>query len=200
MKSYIAIFSACLLAFLPGCGNGNKQKKDHTKKSFFNRSKKSKNDEVLAAFNLGDMEQFSGQTEENEYDEDLLNWQDSSIHRTDGQFKPVYFDFDKYNVRDDQKSIVDEDIQQAKKAMKKNKSKKLVVEGHASPEKGSRAYNMALSQKRAENIKAEHMKQGVPEENIATVGRGQEMPVKVSPSTEENWVNRRVEEFAIDQN
>ena len=109
-----------------------------------------------------------------------------------------YFDFNKYDVRPDQQQIVDEDTQQAQKVMKKHKHKKLVIEGHASPEKGSRAYNMALSQKRAEKVKAEHVKRGLPAENIRTVGRGQEMPVKYSHSVEENWPNRRVEEYALD--
>ena len=113
------------------------------------------------------MDQFSSQSFDDEHDADLLNWQDQSINRTpDGQFKAVYFDFNKYDVRPDQQAIVDQDTAQAQKVMKNNKHKKLVIEGHASPEKGSRAYNMALSQKRAEKVKAEHVKRGIPAKNI----------------------------------
>ena len=57
---------------------------------------------------------------------------------------------------------------------------------------------MALSQKRAEKVKNEHVKRGLSAEHITTVGRGQEMPKIQSDSIEGNALNRRVEEFAID--
>lgn len=208
MNIYIAIFATGLLAVLPGCGKkNNKTKETHKKESHSKKSKKAKNDMVLEALDLGnmnDMDTFSAQTfDDQDHDAQLLNWDkdDQSMRRTpDGQFKPIYFDFDKYDVRADQQQVVDEDTAQAQKVMKKHKHnhKKLVVEGHASPEKGSRAYNMALSQKRAEKVKTEHVKRGLSAENITTVGRGQEMPVTQSPSIEGNALNRRVEEFAID--
>ena len=205
MNIYIAVFATSLLALLPGCGKkNNKIKETHKKESHAKKTKKSKNDIALEALNLGDlndMDNFATQTfDDQDHDEQLLKWQDDQpMSRTpEGQFKPVYFDFNKYDIRADQQNIVDEDTAQAQKVMKKHKHKKLVVEGHASPEKGSRAYNMALSQKRAEKVKAEHVKRGIPAENITTVGRGQEMPVKYIHSVEENWPNRRVEEYAID--
>ncbi len=205
MNIYIAIFATSLLAILPGCGKkNNKTKETHKKESHSKKSKTAKNDMVLEALNLGNMDQFSTQSFDNDQDHDaqLLNWKDDqSIHRTpEGQFKPIYFDYDKYNIRADQQQVVDEDTAQDQKVMKKNKHshKKLVVEGHASPEKGSRAYNMALSQKRAEKVKTEHIKRGLSAENITTVGRGQEMPKIQSNSIEGNALNRRVEEFAID--
>lgn len=206
MNIYIAIFATSLLAVLPGCGKKNKQTKETTKKEHHvKKPKKAKNDIVLEALNLGDlndMDSFAAQSfDDQDTNQQVLRWDenDQAMSRTpEGQFKTVYFDFNKYDVRPDQQTVVDEDTAQAQKVMKKHKNRKLVVEGHASPEKGSRAYNMALSQKRAEKVKAEHIKRGIPADHITTVGRGQEMPVKYSPSVEDNWPNRRVEEYAID--
>lgn len=208
MNIYIALFATGLLALLPGCGKkNNKVKESHKKEVHTKKSKKMKKDIALEALDLGDMDQFSTQSfDADEHDADLLSWdQQESMRRTpEGQFKAVYFDFNKYDVRPDQQAIVDEDTQQAQKVLKNNKHKKLVVEGHASKEKRStggytpRAYNMMLSQKRAEKVKAEHVKKGISADQIVTVGRGQEMPVRDTTSVEDGWINRRVEEFAID--
>jgi hypothetical protein len=59
--------------------------------------------------------------QDQDHDAQLLDWKDQSIQRTaDGQFKPVYFDFDNYDVRADQQAIVDEDTAQAQKIMNRH--------------------------------------------------------------------------------
>ncbi len=204
MNIYIAIFAVSLLGLLPGCGKKNNQTKEsHKKEHRVKKSKRVKNDTVLEALNLGDldsMDNFAMQTVDENDQNQSLQWQDDqSIRRTpNGQFKQVYFDFNDHSVRADQEDVVNEDTKQAKKVLGRlGSTKKLVVEGHSSPETGSATYNLALSQKRAENVKAEHVKRGIPAENITTVGRGKEMPVIKSDSKEANWPNRRVEEYVI---
>jgi outer membrane protein OmpA-like peptidoglycan-associated protein len=103
----------------------------------------------------------------------------SSDH--DSSFKTVHFDFNKNSIREDQKTIVAQDVEAAKLAV--DQGKKVVVEGHTC-QIGSASYNLALSQRRAETVKAEMIQAGVPVENIKTVGRGYENPVVWSDQTD----------------
>ena len=59
----------------------------------------------------------------------------------------IYFDFDKYNLTS--RSI--QTLRGVISAMKDNSSMTLVLEGHAD-ERGTREYNLALGQRRAESV------------------------------------------------
>lgn len=89
-------------------------------------------------------------------------------------FKTVKFDLNKNDIRTDQKNVVTEDVEIAKQAVEEGKQ--VVIEGHTC-QIGSAAYNLALSQRRAQAIKTEMCKHGVAEENIKTIGYGYERPV-----------------------
>ena len=111
-------------------------------------------------------------------------------------FKRVQFDFNKNNIRNDQAKIVASDIAAAKKAVEQGK--KVVVQGHTC-QMGSAAYNMSLSQRRAESVKTQMVKAGVDSELVKTVGFGYEQPLVWSDATEraerikELTPNRRAE-------
>lgn len=112
------------------------------------------------------------------------------------QFKPVYFDFDKFAIRNDQESQVEVDAQEALKVAKNN-DKGVVVEGHACHSAGSKAYNLILSEHRAQTVAKRLVEEGVPNDSMKVVGRGTEMPIVLGGSREEQWVNRRVEVFPL---
>jgi peptidoglycan-associated lipoprotein len=55
-------------------------------------------------------------------------------------------------------------------------SYKITVEGNCD-DRGTIGYNIALGQKRADEVKAYYVRMGIPAENIATVSYGEEKPV-----------------------
>ncbi len=112
------------------------------------------------------------------------------------QFKPVYFDFDKYAIRNDQESQVEADAQEALKVAKKDQ-KTVIIEGHSCHSAGSKAYNLILSEHRAQTVAKRLEEEGVPADSMKVVGRGTEMPVVLGGSREEQWPNRRVEVFPL---
>src|SRR2546427_26805 len=62
--------------------------------------------------------------------------------------KVIYFDYDHYDVRDDQRAI----LQHNGDTLRSNSGWRVVVEGHCD-ERGSAQYNLGLGQKRADSIK-----------------------------------------------
>lgn len=66
------------------------------------------------------------------------------------------------------------------------------VEGHTDSV-GSESYNASLSEERAAAVKAFLMAEGVPEQQLATIGHGELRPVASNQSDEGRQRNRRVE-------
>ena len=66
------------------------------------------------------------------------------------------------------------------------------LEGHAD-ERGSREYNIALGDRRAQSVRRVLLFQGASVDQVETVSYGEEQPA-MSDHTEEAWsLNRRVE-------
>jgi OOP family OmpA-OmpF porin len=111
-------------------------------------------------------------------------------------FKTVHFDINKNSIRADQKPVVIDDCKVAQVVA--DKGKDVVVQGHTC-QLGSASYNLALSQQRAESVKKEMIKSGVPAQRIKTVGYGYEMPVVWSDTQDKRTLvkelapNRRAE-------
>ena len=76
--------------------------------------------------------------------------------------------------------------------MLKYESATLRIEGHAD-ERGSRAYNLALGEKRAETIKEMMLINGVKNDSIEVVSYGEENPAVLGTNEETHSLNRRVE-------
>jgi len=68
----------------------------------------------------------------------------------------------------------------------------LRIEGHAD-ERGSRAYNLALGEKRAETIKEMMLINGVKNDSVEVVSYGEENPAVLGTNEETHSLNRRVE-------
>ncbi len=100
----------------------------------------------------------------------------------------IYFDYDKDSVRPEFAPVV----QAHAKYLTENRSRKMRLEGHAD-ERGSREYNMALGQRRAEAVRRASSVLGVTIDRVETVSFGEDKP-RANGHDEAAWAqNRRVE-------
>ena len=99
--------------------------------------------------------------------------------------RSVYYDFDMYNIREEFQPLVEAHA----KFLREHKDLKVRVEGNCD-ERGSREYNLALGQRRADSIKRAMTLLGVPPKQIETVSFGAEKP-KALGSNEEAWAENR---------
>jgi len=100
----------------------------------------------------------------------------------------IYFEYDKDAVKPEFTALV-----QAHAAyLGQNRNRKVRLEGHAD-ERGSREYNMALGQRRADAVRKAVGVLGVGSERIETISFGEDKP-KSTGHDEAAWAqNRRVE-------
>ncbi len=99
----------------------------------------------------------------------------------------VYFDFDQSVLKPETRSLL---LQHA--AYLRTVNTPIVLEGHAD-ERGTREYNIALGERRAQAVADFLVLQGISASRIETVSYGEERPAVVG-SNETAWSrNRRVE-------
>lgn len=99
--------------------------------------------------------------------------------------RAIYFDYDSYVVRDEYKALLDHHA----RFLAKNSQFKMLIQGNAD-ERGSREYNLALGQKRAEAVKKALMLLGAKEAQLESVSLGEEKPVCMEQS-ESCWSQNR---------
>jgi len=100
----------------------------------------------------------------------------------------VFFDFDRALITPTAATT----IKQAAADAKAGKSTRLDVTGHAD-KSGGDAYNMALSLRRGNAVKDQLVREGIPANQIAVVGRGESMPLVQTADGVREPQNRRVE-------
>jgi len=99
-----------------------------------------------------------------------------------------FFDFDKSDLKQDAL----DDLDAHAKYLAADRSAKVRLEGHAD-ERGTRAYNLALGERRANAVARYLVIQGVNRSQIESVSYGEERPLSLSRD-ENGWSrNRRVE-------
>ncbi|NQV84165.1 MAG: peptidoglycan-associated lipoprotein Pal [Rhodospirillales bacterium] len=97
----------------------------------------------------------------------------------------VFFDFDKYSLKPDARKTLDGQAAW----LKSNPSVTFTIEGHAD-ERGTREYNLALGERRANSVKDYLIAQGVNSARMKTISYGKERPVAVG-STNAAWAQNR---------
>jgi len=100
----------------------------------------------------------------------------------------VYFDFDKYTLSS--KSL--QTLKSVISAMKENNNITITISGHAD-ERGTREYNLALGQRRAEAVKEYLMLNGINSGKIKTISYGEEQLAVYGNNEASHAKNRRAE-------
>lgn len=105
----------------------------------------------------------------------------------------IYFDTDRYNIDSADAAALTTQAQW----LQRYPAKRATLEGHAD-ERGTREYNLALGERRANAAKNYLVSLGVDAARLATVSYGKERPVALG-SDETSWArNRRAVTVTID--
>ena len=97
----------------------------------------------------------------------------------------VFFDFDRSNIRADQRPV----LQRQAEWMGRFPEVRVQVEGHAD-ERGTREYNLALGQRRANATRDVLAAGGVNPSRISTISFGKDQPAALG-SDESSWAQNR---------
>lgn len=164
-----------VMVFVTACGSTGGTKGDDMGAS-------AGNDGRAETFSMEEEARLQAQKMEEERQAHIQSEQDALLGTT-----TFYFDFDQTVVRQDSRSALE--------AHAKNLSAsggRVVLEGHAD-ERGTREYNLALGERRAEAIVRYLAVLGVSKTQIEAVSYGEERPASIGHS-ESSWgLNRRVE-------
>jgi peptidoglycan-associated lipoprotein len=104
---------------------------------------------------------------------------------------PIYFDYDKSEIRDDAKAALDSKLA----LLRANPSMKIRIEGNTDA-RGSNEYNMALGLRRANAARRYLVAQGIDNARFEVVSYGEERPVDQG-TTEDAYAKNRRDDFVI---
>ena len=107
------------------------------------------------------------------------------------ELKPIYFDFDRYDVRPADAKVLDANAQW----LKSNAAQLVLIEGHCD-ERGTNEYNLALGERRAKSTMNYLVSQGVQASRITIISYGEERPV-CTQHNEECWSKNRRAQFLV---
>lgn len=100
----------------------------------------------------------------------------------------IYFEYNKASIKPEYQQVLNAHA----KLLKQYPNIQIRLEGHAD-ERGTREYNVALSEQRAKTVEWHLKGQGIAGSQMEIIGYGEEKPIRVS-SNEQSWAeNRRVE-------
>ena len=102
--------------------------------------------------------------------------------------KTIYFAFDSNAVSDDYIELV----KHHGKYLSFNINASVRLEGHAD-ERGTREYNVALAEQRAQSVRQMMLYEGAANDQISIISYGEEKPVSFGHDEESMSLNRRVE-------
>lgn len=107
--------------------------------------------------------------------------------------KPVFFDYDSYDVRPDAQSTISSDAN----FLNQHPNLKVVIGGYCD-QRGSTEYNLALGENRANAAKQALVSAGVSPDRLRTVSYGKEKQF-CTDQTEACWQQNRRAQFTLDQ-
>ena len=99
--------------------------------------------------------------------------------------EPVYFALDQYSLSKDARASIEKNAEM----LKVSGVKTILIEGNCD-DRGTIAYNIALGDKRAKEVKDYYVKLGIKADNIYTISYGKEKPV-CTEATNECWAQNR---------
>src|SRR6267143_442508 len=97
----------------------------------------------------------------------------------------IYYEYDRYDIKEEYVPIIEAHA----KVLMSHPDLKIMVQGNCD-DRGSREYNLALGQRRADSVKRAMVLLGVNEKQIETVSFGAEKPVAFGQD-EESWAKNR---------
>jgi len=103
----------------------------------------------------------------------------------------VFFAFDKYSLTEESKRSLEQNAKELKRAS----GATIVIEGHCD-ERGTKAYNLSLGEKRANAAKEYLVALGVPGSRVAIISYGKERPFDPGHN-ETAWAKNRRAHFVI---
>jgi peptidoglycan-associated lipoprotein len=106
-------------------------------------------------------------------------------YRTNDALKPIYFAFDKSDIRPDDAKILDATAAY----LKANPNQLVLIEGHCD-ERGTSEYNLALGERRAKSAMNYLVSNGIEAARITTISYGKERPI-CSEHNEACWSRNR---------
>ena len=109
------------------------------------------------------------------------------------QFKPVFFDFDKYDLKPEFRAAIAENAG----VLKGDANMKVVIEGHCD-ERGTTEYNLALGERRARAVRSALIDEGVNPTQLKMVSYGEERPADPGHN-EAAWAQNRRAVIVIPQ-
>jgi peptidoglycan-associated lipoprotein len=111
------------------------------------------------------------------------------VDRPECQLETIHFDFDRYNLRSEDRSILDKNAE----CLKSRSGIKVVIEGHCD-DRGTEEYNIALGDKRARAAKRYLTNLGVGGGRLKTISYGEGRPT-CNEASEGCWAENRRCEF-----
>ena len=120
----------------------------------------------------------------------LVSYEENAINNPENVLseRVIYFGYDSNSVGDDYIELV----KHHGKYLSFNANATLRLEGHAD-ERGTREYNVALGEGRAQAIKQLMIYEGASNDQIYVISYGEEKPVEFGRDDESMSLNRRVE-------
>lgn len=111
--------------------------------------------------------------------------------RTTAPMLPVYFDFDRSEIRTDQRDRIEKNGAY----LKVNKMVKVRIEGNCD-ERGTNEYNLALGERRALSAQRYFVNLGIDKKRLSTISFGEEKPLLYGHD-ELSWAQNRRVDFSI---
>lgn len=206
------IFLAIILAFfLAGCAAQGQKGADIEQRDLFDQQKaqESGQDSARQAQIAKEQEELKRQLEEQQRRQQGTGQGDQAIVRplSDGSVggsqlkgdawtqlkepgstlanRSVYYDYDSYSIKEEYVPVIDAHS----KLLMQHADTKIAVQGNCD-DRGSREYNLALGQRRADSVKRAMVLLGVSDKQIETVSFGAEKPQAMG-ADEESWAKNR---------
>lgn len=98
----------------------------------------------------------------------------------------VHYETNKYNVSPQYQNVLEEQAEW----LKKNPGVSIIIEGHCD-ERGTREYNLALGERRANAVKDYLLSLGIHPARLTTISYGKDRPLVIG-SSPEVWAMNRV--------